>query len=1004
MGGKQYGLSVARMLAACVVLLTGGGPVGAAGVIDDWRNEATRIRILAENDAPRAYERARQLEATLPAAATAADRARALNLLSRIEAYLALTEPAAAHAQQAFELAEKNGDRIGQAEADLNVALNSINQGKLDELVRVTQHSVVILEGVDRPDLLGEAMLRTAVMFRRFEDFDESVAVAVQAMEIARRTSHPLALAYAEHGMAIAFDQNDRPVETREHYQQMRKHAQAARSRLLEGFAVAGLASAQIKHGDLAGAERLSREAITIYREVGAPFSISFGLYGLANNLALQGRHREAVATLDEALAIYARYPNPIGLWFALNARSGSHEAMGDLARAQADAERAYELAKDLGHAIYLRESATRLASIAAARGDFRRAYALANEHAQMASKATREKAGERMLRLIQRYEKEGKQREIDELTRRNEQQNARLRQRELQQGWMWTVLVGVALLLIGSMLFMLRLRQSHRQLQALNQQLLRSENDVRALNVGLEQRVQERTAELDLRKRYLRTLINVLPMWAWFKDTEGRYLVVSQAQAEASGHSVEEMEGKTDFELLPEAEAQRRLAEDREVLASRQRKTGEECVRVGGSEQWLETYKAAVLDEDGTVLGTVGVARDISERHAAEAARESALAEARQLARQRSEFLAQMSHELRTPLNGILGFAQILRRDKPLTERQTRGLKIIEDCGQQLLALINDILDLARIDAAKLDLYPSDVDVAVFLQVLSDIVRVKAEEKSLLFACELAPDLPRIMRVDEKRLRQVLLNLLSNAVKFTDAGRVTLRVTRARPVAGRPAARGRCDGQSALRSPGRRHRHERRADGAAVCALRTGGRVPSARGRHRARAGDQPAAGAPDGRRHRRAQPAGRRQRLLVRDRRAGTGSAASPAARTRRAGRLRGRAPQDPGGRRPAAEPCHAGRHAGHPGLRDGRSRRRRAGPRGGGELPARSHPHGRDDAGDGRPRSDAPAAADGGRRERAHHHHDGQRDRAGGSRQSRGRREPLRRQAHRPSDAAG
>ncbi|WP_372525165.1 ATP-binding protein [Piscinibacter sp.] len=144
-----------------------------------------------------------------------------------------------------------------------------------------------------------------------------------------------------------------------------------------------------------------------------------------------------------------------------------------------------------------------------------------------------------------------------------------------------------------------------------------------------------------------------------------------------------------------------------------------------------------------------------------------------------KSAFLAQMSHELRTPLNGILGFSQILQRDKPLTERQARGLKIIEASGQHLLMLINDILDLARIDAGKLDLFPAEVNLPVFLQVVCDIVRVKAEEKSLLFVYQAAPDLPAAIRVDEKRLRQVLLNLLSNAVKFTDTGQVTLRVTR---------------------------------------------------------------------------------------------------------------------------------------------------------------------------------------------------------------------------------
>jgi PAS domain S-box-containing protein len=168
----------------------------------------------------------------------------------------------------------------------------------------------------------------------------------------------------------------------------------------------------------------------------------------------------------------------------------------------------------------------------------------------------------------------------------------------------------------------------------------------------------------------------------------------------------------------------------------------------------------------------------DLTERKQAEAERAARqLAEAANEAK--SAFLANMSHELRTPLNGILGFAQILQRDETLTQEQARALKVIDESGQHLLALINDILDLARIDSGKLELQADAVDLQQFLQLVCDIVRVRAEEKDLLFVCDAATDLPGTVFVDGKRLRQVLLNLLSNAVKFTDAGRVRLRVAR---------------------------------------------------------------------------------------------------------------------------------------------------------------------------------------------------------------------------------
>ena len=148
-----------------------------------------------------------------------------------------------------------------------------------------------------------------------------------------------------------------------------------------------------------------------------------------------------------------------------------------------------------------------------------------------------------------------------------------------------------------------------------------------------------------------------------------------------------------------------------------------------------------------------------------------------------KSTFLANMSHELRTPLNAILGYAQILLRDsQQLNQRQAGGLTTIHKSGQHLLNLINDILDLARVEAEKLALYPTDVMLAPFLASAGEIIRIKAEEKSLLFTYWAAPDLPHAVAVDEQRLRQVLLNLLGNAVKFTDRGEVTLRVHRLAP------------------------------------------------------------------------------------------------------------------------------------------------------------------------------------------------------------------------------
>jgi PAS domain S-box-containing protein len=212
------------------------------------------------------------------------------------------------------------------------------------------------------------------------------------------------------------------------------------------------------------------------------------------------------------------------------------------------------------------------------------------------------------------------------------------------------------------------------------------------------------------------------------------------------------------------------------------------------GTVKHIHAIGHPVLDENGQVAEYVGTAMDVTERQRAEdelrkhrenledmvRRRTEQLAEAKARAeaanREKSQFLANMSHELRTPLNAVLGFSRLLKSGPDVTPRQQEALHIIVRSGEHLLNLINNVLDMAKIESGRVVLEEFEVDLHRLLHEIQSLMGVGAAEKGLQFALESAPDLPRFVAVDAGKLRQVLLNLVGNAIKYTDSGGVKLR------------------------------------------------------------------------------------------------------------------------------------------------------------------------------------------------------------------------------------
>ncbi len=307
---------------------------------------------------------------------------------------------------------------------------------------------------------------------------------------------------------------------------------------------------------------------------------------------------------------------------------------------------------------------------------------------------------------------------------------------------------------------------------------------------------------ELQERERALTTLLGNLPGMAYRckNDKEWTMEFVSDGCRELTGRSPSALIDNAVVSYHELIHPDDRDAVRREVRENvKQRRSFQLAYRLileSGREKWVWEKGEGVFNKRGSLEALEGFVNDISElkqsqafleqaRDAAEKAKRAADA----ANRAKSAFLANMSHELRTPMNAVLGFSQLMSRDRDLAPEHKEHLSIIQRGGEHLLNLINDVLEMSRIEAGKISLNETMFDLHRLLDDVKGMLGGRAEKKGLSLTLEHAPDVPRVVGADETKLRQVLINLIGNAIKFTSEGGVAARVERGSDSPGEPDA-----------------------------------------------------------------------------------------------------------------------------------------------------------------------------------------------------------------------
>lgn len=296
-----------------------------------------------------------------------------------------------------------------------------------------------------------------------------------------------------------------------------------------------------------------------------------------------------------------------------------------------------------------------------------------------------------------------------------------------------------------------------------------------RIKDITEEKKFEQKLIEIQSR---LKAILDHLPYCAWMKDRDGKYITVNRVFRNT--YSIlkdDDVIGRRAKEVLGDIFSEEYYNADIKIIKNKKAKTEVNKITTKDGIKWIKIYRSPIFDEDNNVIGLAGTMKDITKQRLQENRLRIAKKEAEKANKLKTNFLANMSHEIRTPINGIIGTINLIS-ETSLNRKQREYIDMLKVSSNHLFSLLNDILDISKIESGKMELEPVDFNFHSFIKEIHSHFKIQAHQKGLNFVASMDMDIPDILFGDNHRLRQILFNLIGNAIKFTNKGTIELKVT----------------------------------------------------------------------------------------------------------------------------------------------------------------------------------------------------------------------------------